>query len=111
MRRLVCLILLAAGILAQDRHPISGRRYAGVMGVAGADWLVRGAREAEEKPDVALKLLAIPKGASVEDIGAGAGYLTWRLAGIVGPTGKVYANDVQPEMLELLKSNMRERKI
>src|SRR5436305_602680 len=104
MRRLVCLLLLAACSLAQDRHPVSGRKYAGVMGAAGADWLVRPEREAEEKPDLALKLLAIPKGATVGDIGAGAGYLTWRLAAIVGPTGKVYANDVQPEMLELLKS-------
>jgi ubiquinone/menaquinone biosynthesis C-methylase UbiE len=81
------------------------------MGVGGADWLVRPEREAEENPDLALKLLAIPKGATVADVGAGAGYLTWRLAAIVGPAGKVYANDVQPEMLELLRGNMRDRKI
>ena len=111
MRRFACILLLAAAALAQDRHPISGRKYAGVMGPAGADWLVRPEREAEEKPDLALKLIGVPKGAVVGDIGAGAGYLTWRLAGLVGPTGKVYANDIQPEMLELLKSNMRQRNI
>jgi ubiquinone/menaquinone biosynthesis C-methylase UbiE len=111
-RRALCLALLfAACTPAQDRHPISGRRYAAVMGVGGADWLVRSERESEEQPDLALKLLAIPKGATVADIGAGAGYITWRLAAIVGPTGKVYANDIQPEMLRLLERNMGERKI
>jgi ubiquinone/menaquinone biosynthesis C-methylase UbiE len=47
----------------------------------------------------------------VADIGAGSGAITWRLAGRVGPTGKVYANDIQPRMLELLRQNMAQRKI
>lgn len=111
MRRFVCLLLLAAATFAQTSHPVSGRKYAGVMGPAGADWLVRTEREAEEKPDLALKLIGVPKGSTVGDIGAGAGYLTWRLAALVGPTGKVYANDIQPEMLGLLRTNMRQRKI
>jgi ubiquinone/menaquinone biosynthesis C-methylase UbiE len=112
MRRFACLILLVASFAcAQDRHPISGRKYAGVMGPAGADWLVRPEREDEEKPDLALKLIGVPKGSVVGDIGAGAGYLTWRLAALTGPTGKVYANDIQPEMLELLERNMRQRKL
>jgi SAM-dependent methyltransferase len=112
MRRFVCLFLLLASFAcAQDRHPISGRKYAGVMGPAGADWLVRPEREAEERPDLALKLIGVPKGSVVGDIGAGAGYLTWRLAVLTGPTGKVYANDIQPEMLELLERNMRQRKL
>ena len=45
------------------------------------------------------------------DIGAGNGYMTWRLAERVGPTGKVYANDIQPEMLEMLRKNMQQRKL
>ena len=92
-------------------HPITGRKYAGVMGPAGADWLVRPERESEEQPDLALSLLGIAKGATVADIGAGAGYMTWRLAGLVGPSGKVYANDIEPQMLELLRKNMRQRKL
>jgi len=39
------------------------------------------------------------------------GYMSWRMAERVGPTGKVYANDIQPQMLELLKKNMLERHI
>jgi ubiquinone/menaquinone biosynthesis C-methylase UbiE len=105
------VLLLAVGALAQGRHPISGRPYAGVMGAAGADWLTRPERAAEEQPDQAIALLDIAKGATVADIGAGNGYMTWRLAERVGPGGKVFANDIQPEMLALLRRNMEQRKL
>ena len=96
--------VLATGLAAQTPgvHPISGRRYAPVMGYQGAPWLERHEREEEEAPDVALNALTIAKGASVADIGAGSGYMTVRLAARVGPSGRVFANDVQPQMLNLL---------
>src|ERR1022692_3425977 len=105
------IVFLAAAVFAQTQHPVSGRKYAGVMGTAGADWLVRPERAAEEQPDKAIELLAIAKGSAVADIGAGNGYMTWRLAERVGPTGKIFANDIQPEMLEMLRANMRQRKL
>jgi ubiquinone/menaquinone biosynthesis C-methylase UbiE len=111
MRRIVCLLLLGASLFAQNQHPITGRKYAGVMGARGADWLVRPERAEEEQPDKAIALLGIAKGATVADIGAGNGYMTWRLAERVGPTGKVYANDIQPEMLQMLRQNMQQRKL
>jgi ubiquinone/menaquinone biosynthesis C-methylase UbiE len=79
------------------------------MGVGGADWLVRPEREAEETPDAALDAIGIARGETVADVGAGAGYFTWRMAERVGPTGKVYANDIQPEMLDLLRKNIAAR--
>jgi ubiquinone/menaquinone biosynthesis C-methylase UbiE len=103
--------LAALCLWAQGVHPITGRRYAGVMGVAGADWLVRPEREAEEAPDKALDAIGIAKGSTVADVGAGAGYITWRLAERVGPLGKVYANDIQPDMLRLLRWNMEQRRL
>ncbi len=91
-------------------HPISGREYARPMSVAGADWLDRREREDEEEPGRGLRLLQIPKGATVGDVGAGSGYMTVRLAQIVGSTGRVYASDIQPGMLQLLQSRVaRER--
>jgi SAM-dependent methyltransferase len=115
MRRAVCGLLVAVCLWSQAGapgvHPITGRRYAGVMGVAGADWLVRPERMSEEEPDKALDEIGIAKGAAVADIGAGAGYMTWRMAERVGPSGKVYANDIQPEMLRLLRRNMEQRKL
>ena len=112
MRRAVCaLLLLHSYAWPQSVHPITGRRYAGVMGPGGAPWLVRPERESEEAPDAALDAIGIPKNAAVADIGAGVGYFTWRLATRVGPAGKVYANDIQQEMLDRLRHNMEQRKI
>src|SRR5260370_6012618 len=105
------IVLLATSEWAQGQHPVTGRKYAGVMGARGADWLVRPERAEEEQPDKAIALLGIAKGATVADIGAGNGYMTWRLAERVGPTGKVYANDIQPEMLQMLRQNMQQRKL
>ena len=93
----------------QNVHPITGRHYAGAMGIEGAPWLVRSEREQEEEPDRALDELKIVKGSTVADIGAGVGYMSWRLAERVGPTGKVYANDIQPQMLDQLRKNVERR--
>jgi cyclopropane fatty-acyl-phospholipid synthase-like methyltransferase len=106
-------IALAASLIAQTPgvHPVSGRRFAPVMGYQGAPWLERSEREEEEAPDVALNVLKIPKGASVADIGAGSGYITVRLAARVGPTGHVFANDVQPQMLNMLARRLTANRI
>jgi SAM-dependent methyltransferase len=106
-------LVLAAAVAAQAPgvHPISGRRFAPVMGYQGADWLERNERDDEEAPDVALSVLKIPKGATVADIGAGSGFITERLAARVGPTGRVFANDVQPQMLEMLAKRLARKKI
>jgi ubiquinone/menaquinone biosynthesis C-methylase UbiE len=106
-------LLLAVVVAAQAPgvHPISGRRFAPVMGYQGADWLERSERDEEEAPDIALNVLKIPKGASVADIGAGSGFITERLSARVGPTGRVFANDLQPQMLQILGRRLAQRKI
>ncbi len=112
MRRFVpALLLIACLAAAQGVHPITGRRYAGVMSADGAPWLTRSTRETEEEPDKALAAIGIAKGSTVADIGAGSGYMTWRMAKLVGPAGKVYANDIQQAMLDLLKKNVEQRKL
>jgi predicted methyltransferase len=91
-------------------HPISGRAYARPMGLAGAPWLDRDEREREEAPSRALALMQITPGSAVADIGAGSGYFTERLARLVGPSGTVYATDIQQGMLDLIASRVtRER--
>ena len=95
---------------AGQRHPVSGRVIAQVMGYAGAAWLERPEREREEEPSKAIAALDIRPGQVVADVGAGSGYYTVRLAERVGASGKVFATDIQPEMLKLLQQRVaRER--
>lgn len=114
LRSLVLALATVAGIVpifaqsvtAPGVHPISGRRFAGVMGWQGAEWLERSERELEEAPDKALDALGSLSGQTVADVGAGSGYFTVRLAARVGRQGRVYANDLQPEMLKMLAARL-----
>jgi len=94
--------LLGRAAAGQGVHPITGRHIAPVMGHSGADWLDRPEREEEEAPSKAVALLQLRPGDVVADVGAGSGYMTVRLARAVGPTGRVLAVDIQPEMIERL---------
>jgi SAM-dependent methyltransferase len=85
-----------------------GREIAQVMGHAGISWLERPERQGEERPDLLLPLLKLQPGDVAADVGAGSGYHTRRLARAVGSTGKVYAVDIQSEMLEALGKRMLE---
>jgi protein-L-isoaspartate O-methyltransferase len=88
-----------------------GREIAQVMGHEAADWLERPERDAEEQPDLLLAALKLKSGNVVADIGAGSGYYTRRLAKLVGESGIVYAEEIQPQMLEILTNRMAELKI
>ncbi|MDP4829242.1 MAG: class I SAM-dependent methyltransferase, partial [Burkholderiaceae bacterium] len=79
-----------------------GREISGVMGWQGAAWLERNERQREERTDLLLKALALKPGMVVADIGAGTGYLTRRMAPAVMPGGKIFAVDLQPEMVRIL---------
>ncbi len=94
-----------------DVHPVSGRTFARPMGVEGAAWLDRPERVSEEAPDEAIRFLKLRPGMVVADIGAGSGYFTTRMARLVGPTGKVYAEDVQPAMLDILRRTVAREKL
>jgi SAM-dependent methyltransferase len=79
-----------------------GREIAGVMGWQGAAWLEREEREKEERGDLLLRELGLRAGMNVADVGAGTGYYARRMAPLVGPSGTVFAVDVQPEMIQML---------
>ena len=115
----VCVLSLLTTMAAAQQAPTQrsarrdapgtymGRPIADVMGFQGADWLFRDTREAEEQPEAMLEALKIPPGATVADIGAGAGYTSLRLARRVGANGTVLATDVQPQMLAMLRDNAK----
>ena len=93
-------------------HPLTGRHIAGVCGAGPcATWLQRPEREQEENPEGALDALNLKPGMVVADVGAGTGYMSLKLAKRVGSNGKVYAEDVQPEMLDQVRANAAKAKL
>ncbi|MGI8501873.1 MAG: class I SAM-dependent methyltransferase [Hassallia sp.] len=87
-----------------------GREIAQVMGHTGASWLERPQREAEEQPSKIKNVLNLKPNDVVADIGAGTGYLSFRIAPLISQ-GKVLAVDIQPEMLDIIKSLKKEKNI
>lgn len=87
-----------------------GREISQVMGHQGAYWLERPSREAEERPDMAVDALGLNPTDTVADIGAGTGYMSFRMARKV-PDGQVLAVDLQPEMIQLLTAEKTEQNI
>ena len=84
-----------------------GREIAQVMGHQGAYWLERSSRTWEEKTVWAIAALDLQPGEVVADIGAGTGFLSFRIAERY-PDSTIYAVDVQPEMLEFLQQRSAE---
>ena len=82
-----------------------GREISHVMGFQGASWLERASRDREERPDLVVANMDLAPDSVVADIGAGSGYFTFRIQPLV-PAGKVYAVDIQPEMLEMIRDRM-----
>ena len=78
-----------------------GRDIAAVMGYQGAAWLERSTRAEEEGAEKLVPLLGLKPTDIVADIGAGTGYFSFRISPLV-PQGKVYAQDIQQEMLDII---------
>ncbi len=84
-----------------------GREIAQVMGHEGASWLDRPEREAEEAPSRLIAALELKPGMTVVDVGAGSGTLSFPMAKRVAPAGRVFAEDIQPEMLALVRQRAK----
>ncbi|QDT53567.1 putative methyltransferase YcgJ [Caulifigura coniformis] len=82
------------------------REIARVMGHQGIQWLERPEREEEERLTLLMEALKLKPGMQVADIGAGSGVISVMIAGRIGD-GKVYAVDIQKEMLDALEEKCR----
>lgn len=109
---ILLLALLTPGLARpQEVQPLTGRHIAPTMSAAGADWLDRSERAQEEQPDKALDVIGLHPGMMVADVGAGTGYMSIRMARRVAPGGQVYSEDIQPEMLSLLRDHAAAAKV
>lgn len=113
MRRAVVLIGLMACALAtpqvlsaQASAAGPGRRSRlfspGALGLLEAP-----DRDQWQKPDLIMDALKIAEGDVVAELGAAGGWFTARLARRVGPNGLVYAEDIQPTMLEAIRRRVQ----
>jgi protein-L-isoaspartate O-methyltransferase len=87
-----------------------GRQIAYVMSHWGIDWLERPERQFEENSALLLKNLNLKSGMQIADIGAGSGYYTSLMSKRIG-NGKVYAVDVEPQMILFLNERIKEEKL
>lgn len=114
----VLLVLLLYGrhfpVEAEPPPPLTeymGRTIAQTMHYSGAEWLIRNEREREERCSLMLANLGVRPGMIVCDMGCGNGFYTVPLAKMVGPQGHVYAVDIQPQMLEMLRARLEKEDI
>lgn len=95
--------LVTLALLVQAGPPTSSAPHGRLFPPQDLGLLEGPDRDKWQKPDQIMDALNIADGSTVADIGAGAGWFTIRLARRVGPRGKVYAQDVQREMLEAIR--------
>ena len=80
-----------------------GREIAHIMGAEGSEWLERDNRNIEENTNLTIQKITLPVNGVVADIGAGTGYYSFKLSAKV-PKGKVFAVEVQDEMISYLRN-------
>src|SRR5579862_6910355 len=87
------------------------REIAQVMGHQAAGWLDRPEREKEEQPSKLVEILKLKEGEVVADVGAGTGYLSFMMSPKVGAKGKIFAVEIQKEMLDIIRERSEKKKI
>ncbi len=110
LRLSIAVLILASVVRAEEKAaelppPLThymGRKIAQTMHFTGAPWLVRESREREEECTTLLQELKCKPDMKVCDMGSGNGFYTLPIAEQVGEKGRVYAVEIQQEMLDML---------
>lgn len=117
MRRLlvglvvVVLVLCGAiwwtGRLPMPLHPVAGPQH---QTDAVLDSYNDPKRDQWQQTDRVIATMGLNDGQSIADVGAGSGYFTYHFSRVVGPNGKVYALDVDPQAIAYLQRRLQEEK-
>jgi SAM-dependent methyltransferase len=96
--------ILAALVAASDTRPLQKADVdRPVADIISPIWSDPAQRDAAHEVDQIVGRLHLQAGARVADIGAGSGYDTLRLAKVVGPRGRILAEDITPSYLQQLR--------
>jgi predicted methyltransferase len=79
-----------------------------VADIVSPIWHDEKERDAADEARQLMRLLGIKSGMTVADIGAGSGYYVVRLSPMVGPHGRIIAEDVVPKYLQGLRRRVRD---
>ena len=110
-RRALALALAAACTVGAALTAAQSQRHGRLFPPEDLGLLEAPDRRAWQKPDQVMDALNIADGSVVADVGAGAGWFTIHLARRVGPNGRVYAVDLQAEMVEAISRRVRRERL
>jgi len=82
-----------------------------VADIVSPRWAADADRDRINESGQIAQALGLKPGMTVADIGAGSGYHTFRLASVVGDTGRIYAEDIVPRYLDTLEADVRRREL
>ena len=104
---LVCI----AGCRAQPSEPKFPSAQRDVAPIVGDTFSTEDARDRVGEAEEVMELAGVRPGMSVADVGAGKGYYTVRLAKVVGPRGRVLAEDIVPEVRDELGDRVQRERL
>jgi protein-L-isoaspartate O-methyltransferase len=109
---LLLVALLALGACrAQPSEPRFPAVHRDVAPIVGGTFSTEDARDRAGEAEEVMELAGVKPGMSVADVGAGEGYYTVRLARVVGPKGRVLAEDIIPEVRDELSDRIQRERL
>jgi ubiquinone/menaquinone biosynthesis C-methylase UbiE len=103
--------LLVAACRAQPSEPQFPAAHRDVAPTVSDTFSTEDARDRLGEAEQAMELAGVKPGMSVADVGAGEGYYTVRLARVVGPKGRVLAEDIVPEVRDQLSDRVQRERL
>ena len=103
--------LVVAACRAQPSEPQFPAAHRDVAPTVSDTFSTEDARDRVGEAEQVMELAGVKPGMSVADVGAGAGYYTVRLARVVGPRGRVLAEDIMPEVRDELSDRVQRERL
>jgi SAM-dependent methyltransferase len=106
-RAALAAVLALAGCRAHPAEPHFPAAQRDVAPIVGGTFSTEDARDRAGEAEQVMQLAGVKPGMSVADVGAGEGYYTVRLAKVVGPKGRVLAEDIVPDVRDALSDRVQ----